>query len=57
MKTMNKQSDTYKEVKVLSFPNMTARIHIPDLSAEERTRKMQIIQDSALRLFQKEVYK
>lgn len=56
MKTMSKQSDTYKEIKVLSFLNMTARVHIPDLSEEERRRRMRIIKDSATRLFQKRGY-
>ena len=35
--------DTYKEVKVIQFPNMTARVYIPDLSQEERFRRMKSI--------------
>lgn len=41
-------SDTYKEeVKVLNFPGMTARVHFPDLTQEERKRRLQNIHDRA----------
>lgn len=42
--------DTYKEVKVMEFPNMVARIHIPDLTPEERERRMKKIHKSAANL-------
>ena len=50
---MNKQTDTYKEIRELIFPNMIARVHIPDLSVEERGRRLQIIKNVASRLLQK----
>lgn len=30
-----KQEDTYKEVKVFEFPNMTVRVHQPILAEDE----------------------
>lgn len=47
--------DTYKEVKVIQFPNMTARVHIPDLSQEERSRRMMAVQKQAAELLKKVV--
>lgn len=35
--------DSYKEVKVFQFPNMNVRVHIPDLTPQERTRRMNAI--------------
>ena len=52
---MIKQTDTYKEVREFIFPNMLVRVHIPALSVEERERRLQIIKNAAIRLFQKEV--
>jgi hypothetical protein len=47
-----KQKDTYKEVRVIEFPCGTARVHIPDLTPEERERRMKrIIQSAALLLY------
>ena len=43
-------TDTYKEVKTLSFPGMTARVHIPDLSAEERSKRMEAIKKKVANL-------
>lgn len=37
---MQAQADTYKEVKTFEYPNMTIRVHIPDLSDVERNRRM-----------------
>lgn len=42
-----KQQDTYKEVKVFKFPGMTVRVHIPDLTEEERSRRMKAIEREA----------
>ncbi len=39
--------DTYKEIKVLKFPNMIARVHIPDLTPAERERRMNYIKKAA----------
>ena len=47
-----KQKDTYKEVRVFEFPCGTARVHIPDLTDEERERRMnKIAKSAALLLF------
>jgi hypothetical protein len=44
---MGRTVDTYKEVKVFHFENMTVRVHIPDLTTEERTRRMKLIHNAA----------
>lgn len=36
---MKGQVDTYKEVKVFTYPNMVVRVHIPDLTEAERQRR------------------
>ena len=43
-------SDTYKEVKRFEYPNMIVKVHIPDLSEEERQRRMKAIQKAAVEL-------
>lgn len=45
-----KPQDTYKEVKVFSFPNMTARVHIPELTDDEKARRMRAIYKAAEKL-------
>lgn len=45
-----KQQDTYKEVRVFEFPGLVARVHIPDLTPEERARRMKGIHDAAAAL-------
>ena len=45
--------DTYKEVKTFVFPNMTVNVYIPDLTAEERNRRMKKIHKSAANLIMK----
>jgi ribosome recycling factor len=45
--------DNYKEVKVMQFPNMIARIHIPDLTEEERSKRMKAIHKHAAELMKK----
>ena len=42
-----KCTDTYKEVRIIEFPGMIAKIHIPDLTPEERNRRMRNIQSAA----------
>lgn len=44
------KTDTYKEVRVIEFTQGTARVHIPDLTEEERERRMKQIARSAARL-------
>lgn len=46
MKTKNK----CKEVRVFTFPNMVARVYIPDLTPEERNKRMKAIHDAAANL-------
>ena len=48
-----KSQDTYKEVKTFTFPNMTAMVYIPDLTPEERARRMKLIQKAAAELLMK----
>ena len=45
-----KQEDTYKEVKVFEFPNMTVRVHQPILAEDERARRMKAIKKAAASL-------
>lgn len=48
-----KTQDTYKEVRIFEFPGMVARVHIPDLTEEERNRRMKIIHREAANLLKK----
>lgn len=45
-----KQPDTYKEVRTFYHPNATVRVHIPDITPEERERRMAKIMESAAEL-------
>ena len=45
-----KQKDTYKEVKVFHYDNAVVRVHIPDLTDEERARRMKEIERAAAQL-------
>lgn len=47
---MGRTVDTYKEVKTFHFENMTVRVHIPDLTEEERARRMKAIHNAAAEL-------
>ena len=47
---MQGQADTYKEVKTFTYPNMTVRVHIPDLTKEERKRRMKAVYNAAAEL-------
>lgn len=40
---MQKKEDTYKEIKTLTYPNMIVRVHIPDLTEDEREKRMRNI--------------
>jgi hypothetical protein len=42
--------DVYKEVVTMEFPNMIARVHIPDLTEDERNRRMRLIYDATVNL-------
>lgn len=48
-----KGQDVYKEVVTMKFPNMIARIHIPDLTEEEQKRRMQRIYDASVKILRK----
>lgn len=43
-------SDTYKEVRTFEFPGMTARVHIPDLTQEERNERLTKIHNASANL-------
>ncbi len=47
---MKQGQDTYKEVRVFEYPNAIVRVHIPDLTPEERARRMKRIHDAAAAL-------
>ena len=47
---MKGQADTYKEIKIFEYPDMVIRVHIPDLSKDERTRRMKVIEKAAAEL-------
>ena len=46
-----KQQDTYKEVVTIQYANAVARVHIPDLTQEERERRLERIGKRAAELF------
>ena len=39
-------ADAYKETRVFSINNAVIRVHIPDLTAEERSRRIDKIKDA-----------
>jgi hypothetical protein len=45
-------ADTYKEVREFNFPNLKARVFIPDLTPEERAKRMKQIHNQAAKLLQ-----
>ena len=45
--------DTYKEVKVFEYPNMKVNVFIPELTPEERKRRMAAIYKAAANLLKK----
>ena len=45
-----KQKDTYKEVKTFHYPNAVVRVHIPDLTPEEKERRMKEVTKAAVNL-------
>lgn len=42
---MNK--DKYKETRIIEFPGMIVKVHTPDITAEERERRMKEIRRTA----------
>ena len=53
---MRKAVDTYKEIKTFEFPGCIVRVHIPDITEQERARRMKRIHDAAAELL-REVYR
>lgn len=51
-----KVSDTYKEVRVFESPGITARVYIPDLTPQERTRRMNAIHTQAEKLLKEVIH-
>lgn len=51
-----KNTDVYKEVRTFVYPNAIVRVHIPDLTKEEREKRMKLVHDAAAALL-KEVPK
>lgn len=47
-------TDTYKEVRVMEFPNMTVNVLIPDITPHERERRMKQIEKAAASLLMSE---
>lgn len=52
-----KPKSNCKEVKVFTFPNMVARVYIPDLTPEERTKRMKAVHNAAANLLKAVVLK
>ena len=44
------EQPTYKEVRTMEFPGMVVRVHIPDLTSEERAERMKLIHREAANL-------
>ena len=40
-------ADVYKEIRVFNIENAVIRVHIPELTAEERSRRIDKIKDAA----------
>lgn len=50
---MKECTDSYKEIKVFEFSGMIARVYIPDLTSEEKTKRMKSIHKAAEALLKK----
>lgn len=44
--------DGIRETKTFTYPNMIVRVHFPDISEEERERRMNSIRQAACRVLQ-----
>ena len=47
---MGKTADTYKDSITFTYPNMTVRVLIPDITEEKRTYRMKKIHTAATEL-------
>lgn len=45
--------DSYKEVRTFEYPGLVARVYIPDLTPEERARRLKAIHNQAVNLLKK----
>lgn len=54
---MQAQAETYKEIKTFEYPNMTIRVHIPDLSDVERNRRMKQLEKATEALLKSKMKK
>lgn len=53
---MSKHADTYKEIRTFEYPGIMVRVHIPDLSDAERSRRTKQLYkatESLLKSYQK----
>ena len=53
---MHKHADTYNEIETFEYPGTVVRVHIPDLSASERSRRTKQLYkatESILKAYQK----
>ena len=48
-----KEKDTYSEVRTIQHGDIVARVHIPDLTPEERDRRLKEISQAASQLLAK----
>ena len=51
------KQDTYKEVRTFRYDNAVVRVHIPDLTPEERERRMKEVTEAAVELLLSKVIK
>ena len=47
-------ADTYKQVKTITYQNFIVRVHIPDITADERNRRLKRIREAAAALLRSE---
>ena len=47
---MGRTADTYKETREFIYDDMIVRVHIPDITEAERTRRMKQVQKAACEL-------
>lgn len=53
---MSKHADTYKEIRTFEYPGIMVRVHIPDLSDAERSRRTKQLYkatEALLKVYQK----
>ena len=49
------EEDIYKEVRTFDFPGMTVKVYIPELTSEERAKRMKRIHNQATNLLKEEL--